>query len=441
MATLGAAVLALVGLVGGCRGAEPLAENVVLISIDTLRRDHLGCYGSERETSPHLDALCRRAVVFEQAISHAPSTLMSHASLLTSLTPPRHGASFARRRALAEEIVTLAEVLRERGFRTASFNDGGQLAQRWGLAQGFELYHVRGRGRVRFGDIVANAFDWLDAAEGPGGAPFFLFLHSYQVHHPYTPEPEDLARFAPSGYDGWLGDAVEIRELRWINDGVVEATPADRAFVAAAYDAEILDADRALGRLLAGLRERRLLDRTLVVFTSDHGEELGEHGRLGWHSNTLYDEVLRVPLVVAVPGGRWAGERVARQVRLIDVAPTVLAAVGIEPPAAWQGTSLLEILRGERVPPLLALSQRDTGQGRPVVAALRTGRWKWYDGRLHDLVADPAERHDYSHLEPELARALEASVAKLLRAGPLASGEEVELDRETAERLKALGYL
>ncbi|HLE84680.1 MAG TPA: sulfatase [Thermoanaerobaculia bacterium] len=441
MATLGAAALALVGLVAGCRGAEPLAANVVLISIDTLRPDHLGCYGYERETSPHLDALCRRAVVFEQAISHAPSTLMSHASLLTSLTPPRHGASFARRRALAEEVVTLAEVLRERGFRTASFNEGGQLAGRWGLAQGFERYDSGGRGPDRFENVVADAFDWLDAPEGPGGAPFFLFLHSYQVHHPYTPDPADLARFAPPGYDGWLGDAVEIRELRWINHGGVEATPADRALIAAAYDAEILDADRALGHLLAGLRERRLLDRTLVVFTSDHGEEMGEHGTLGWHTHTLYDELLRVPLVVALPAGRWAGERVARQVRLIDVAPTVLAAVGIEPPQAWQGTSLLEILRGERVPPLLALSQRDTGEERPVVAALRTGRWKWYDGRLHDLLADPAELHDYSHLEPDLSRALEASIEELLRAGPLASGEAVELDRETAERLKALGYL
>ena len=436
-------VVTLALLAGGCRGPERLAENVVLISIDTLRPDFLGCFGSELGASPNLDVLCREAVAFEQAISHAPSTLMSHASLLSSLPPARHGASFANRRALPEELVTLAEALRERGFRTASFNEGGQVAGRWGLAQGFEVYESMGRGRDRFDRVVERALEWLDAPATPVDEPFFLFLHSYEVHHPYTPNPEDLARFAPAGYDGWLGDRIEISELRWINQGGVEIDGVDLARIRAAYAAEIASVDRALGRLLDGLRERRLLDRTLIVFTSDHGEEFGEHGTVGWHTHSLYDELLRVPLIVALPGGRWAGERVGRQVRLMDVAPTVLDALAAEVPAGWEGTSLLALLRGERVPPLLAVAQRDVRDGDRDEgdAALRTGRWKWYEGRLHDLLADPAERHDYTHLEPELARTLEAALGELLRAGPAAAGDEVELDPETRERLKALGYL
>jgi len=435
-------VVTLALLAGAC-GPERLAENAVLISIDTLRPDFLGCFGSELGASPSLDALCHEAVTFEQAISHAPSTLMSHASLLTSLPPSRHGASFANRRALPEELVTLAEALRVRGFRTASFNEGGQVAGRWGLAQGFEVYESMGRGRDRFDRIVERALEWLDAPAEPVDEPFFLFLHSYEVHHPYTPEAEDLARFAPAGYDGWLGDRIDISELRWINQGGVEIDGADLARIRAAYSAEIASADRALGRLLDGLRERRLLDRTLIVFTSDHGEEFGEHGTVGWHTHSLYDELLRVPLVVALPGGRWGGERVARQVRLMDVPPTILDALAAEVPAGWEGRSLLALLRGEPVPPLLAVAQRDVRDGDRDEgdAALRTGRWKWYDGRLHDLLADPAERHDYSHLEPELARTLEAALGELLRAGPAAAGEEVELDPETRERLKALGYL
>lgn len=432
-------LLVLALLAAGCSPRPRLADNVVLISIDTLRADHLGCYGYGRATSPNLDALCREAAVFDQAISQAPSTLPSHASMFTSLLPGQHGASFARRLPLSDQVVTLTEVLKRHGYRTASFNDGGQIAFRWNLHQGFDVYEVNHTKSVTFERVVGEGLRWLDEAGG-AEAPFFLFLHTYEVHHPYTPSARDLERVGAAAYDGPLGGTVQIRELVRINRGSVEVDDQDRAFIEDAYDAEIRSMDRALGYLLDGLRERRLLDRTLLVFTSDHGEELGEHGQMGWHSNTLFDEVLRVPLVLRFPQERWAGESIRRQVRLIDLAPSVVEALALGPPESWQGVSLLPLLRGDAMKPLLAVSQIDQ-KGEPAILSLRTGRWKLYGGKLYDLQADPAERLDASTGRFDLIEALNARLAQL-NAGPGApASAPIELSPETQERLEALGYL
>lgn len=431
-------------LLTGCGGPrEPLATNVLLISIDTLRPDHLGCYGAERETSPNVDALCRESVVFEQAVSPAPSTLPAHASMLSSQPPQIHGASYTRRTPLPERFVTLAEVLAERGFRTVSFNDGSQVKAVWGLDQGFEVYRsLTGEHAVahsKLADRIDDLFGWLDRRASRAAEPFFVFLHSYEVHHPYVPEEEDLAHLEETRYGGWLGRRVPVRALRRINRGYIEADAADRAFIEIAYDAEIRSMDRALGRLLDGLRERGLLDETLVVFTSDHGEEFGERGHEGWHGHTLYDELLRVPLIVRFPGGRWAGERVRRQVRLVDLAPTVVDALGRRPPSSWQGVSLLPVLRGEEVEPLVAVAMIDQRAEHPI-QAVRTGRWKLYGNQIFDLVNDPDERKNVRHEHLELAAALEEYL-EAVRAGAEEGGETVELDPETARELEALGYL
>lgn len=427
-------------LLGGCSDEpEALVENVLLISIDTLRRDHLGCYGYDRPTSPNLDTLCAEAAVFDQAISHAPSTLLSHASMLTSLLPHRHGASFGARLPLPQDVVTLAEVLKERGFRTASFNDGAQLAHRWDLHQGFDVWKANQEGHDTFDRVVRQGLRWLDETPRTE-APFFLFLHTYEVHHPYTPAAQDLQRVGAAPYDGWLGDAVEVQELKRINRRRATADEADLAFIQAAYDAEIRSMDRALGQLLDGLRERSLLESTLVVFTSDHGEEFGEHGRVGWHSHTLYDELLRVPLVIRFPERRWAGRTIQRQVRLIDLAPTVVESVGAVAPREWQGVSLLELLRSGEVPPLLAVSKMD-GPADVEIYSLRTGRWKLYDDRLFDLKLDPGERLDSATGNWDLVAALQDHLETLTAGGRESAGAPVELDAETRQRLEALGYL
>jgi len=424
-------------LVLACSPRPRLARNVILISIDTLRSDHLGCYGYARDTSPNLDALCREAAVFEQAISQAPSTLPSHASMLTSLLPSQHGASYARRQPLSDQAVTLAEVLEDHGFHTAAFTDGGQIAYRWNLHQGFEVYETNHTKRVAFDRVVTEGLRWLD--ETRDEAPFFLFLHTYEVHRPYTPSAKDLRSIGAAPYDGPLGGVVKIRELERINRGLLAIDDEDRSFIQAAYDAEIRSMDRALGFLLQALRERRLGKRTLIVFTSDHGEEFGEHGRMGWHSDRLFDEAIRVPLVFRVPGEQFSGKTIRRQVRLIDLAPTVLDILGLESPAPWQGVSLLPLVRGEEVDPLLAISQVEK-EPDPPIEALRTGRWKLYAGKLYDLQLDPAERFDASTGRTDLVRALKFRLSELTAGGELAA-EPIELDPETRERLEALGYL
>ena len=286
---------------------------MVLVSIDTLRPDHLGCYGYTRPTSPNLDAFRKDAVLFDQAFAHAPSTLASHAAILASLLPPHHGASISNDLALPREVLTLAEVLKEAGYTTASYNGGIQLDPAWGLDQGFDVYaSVKPRGAPaeslvdktdRFAHQVDRAAAWIRGRRSPG---FFLFLHTYEVHHPYSPEPDDLALFRGS-YDGPLPDLVTVELLKEVNGGKRPVDDRDRQHIVDTYDAEIRSMDRAFGTLVALLKERKLYDAALVIVTSDHGEEFGEHGQMGWHSHTLYDELLRVPLLVKLPKSRRAG--------------------------------------------------------------------------------------------------------------------------------------
>lgn len=446
MRSLLAALLAAPLLLAGCGDRGPLARNVLLISIDTLRPDHLGCYGGPRDTSPNVDALCRESVVFEQAISHAPSTLPAHATMLSSLPPQVHGASFTRRTPLPDDAVTLAEVLSERGFRTVSFNDGSQVKRLWGLAQGFDLYRStrgdRAVARARFDDRVSDLLGWLDRREPGDGAgePFFAFLHSYEVHHPYIPDEDDLSRLEDTPYEGWLGRRVSVRSLKRINQREQAIDAADRKFIETAYDAEIRSMDRALGRLLDGLRERGLLDDTLVVFTSDHGEEFGEHGDWGWHGHTLFDELLRVPLIVRFPDGRWAGERVRRQVRLVDLAPTVADGLGVPAPESWWGVSLRPLLEGDELAPLIAVAMIDQDKEVPA-GGVRTGRWKYLSGRLFDLEHDPREAVNVLLDHQELAAALSDHLEWVRSRTRESDAGAVELDPETTRELEALGYL
>lgn len=414
--------------------------NVVLISIDTLRSDHLGCDGYSRDTTPNLDAFCRQSVVFRQAIAQAPSTLPSHASIMSSLIPQQHGASFANRRPLAESFTTLPEVLHDAGYQTTSFNGGGQISRVWGLNQGFDRY--TSLDEHSFAEVVGRGLQWLDDDRDPE-RPFFLFLHSFEVHHPYTPSRKDLERFIDPARikESWVGPSVEVKELKQINRRVHLASEADKDVIVAAYDAEIRSMDRAFGKLLAGLNARHLTKETLLVFTSDHGEEFGEHGWWGWHAHTVYDELLRVPLIVHFPTGNEAGRVVTQQVRSIDIAPTVLDALDLRSPDEFSGKSLMPLVRGERMPPLLAVSMRDQPDEQMLLQSARMDRWKMIGQALYDLQLDPGESGRWLVNEPEVYLRLEkvldhaAALARNQRKG------NVPLDEGTRNRLEALGYL
>ncbi len=407
--------------------------NVVLVSIDTLRADHLGCYGYDRPTSPAIDEFAAGGVTFTQTIAHAPSTLPSHASILTSLLPHHHNASWEAGRPLPDQALTLAEVLQGAGYATAAFTGGGQMDRVFGLGQGFDTWAQSKN--ARFGATVREAVPWLRAHTA---RPFFLFLHSYEPHHPYEPPPAYLAAIENASYAGTLPDTISVELLRQINSGEFAVDEADLAHIVAAYDAEIRSMDDGFSALVRTLRGAALWDRTLVVFTSDHGEELGERGNVGWHSHSLYDEQLRVPLIFKLPRNAYAGHRVERQVRSLDIAPTVLAVLGIPPPAQFRGVDLTAFLRGEPVPPLLAVSKRDLAARD--LTSVRTEEWKLQPGALFHLAGDPGEQ--WSILHPGAETDLQAALAAELAAGPsVPPAEQVVPPGSTLAELKALGYV
>jgi arylsulfatase A-like enzyme len=416
--------------------ATPAARGCILVSIDTLRSDHLGAYGYGLPTSPEIDGFRRDAVLFSAAIAQAPSTLASHASMLTSLLVPQHGASFKLGNALALEVTTLAEIMRDHGIRTLSFNEGGQIAPQSGLGRGFNHYRsvLVGPGSSSLASQVAHAAAWL---RGHRGLPFFLFLHTYQVHHPYTPDARHLAMIEGAPYRGPLpAGETPLAVLDQINLGYLPLGRADLRHIVATYDAQIRAMDDGFGELISFLKEQGLYGQTMIVFTSDHGEEFGEHGRVGWHSHTLYDELLRVPLLIKYPDGANAGATVRRQVRLIDVAPTILAAMAVAPAAELQGLDLTPLVRGRREPARLAVSNLDGGG----VTAIRTLRWKLIGGHLFDLARDPGETRDVSSRYGGIAAYLGERRQALLAAAPSHTGPRLEFAEEATASLKAMGY-
>lgn len=432
------AVLGLLGL--GCSGTGQGPEiasdapNLILISIDTLRADHLGCYGYERPTTPTLDSLCEDAVVFSEAIAHAPSTLHSHASIFTSLIPHHHGAGWGDKTKLAPEAVTLAEVLQSAGVATAAFTGGGQMDRIFGLDQGFDSYEQPGASR--FYGIVERASQWLDERDE---RPFFLFLHSYETHHPYEPQERFLA-LLETDYDGDLPDHISVDFLKKLNRKEVSLAPGDLEHIINAYDAEIRSMDEGLKHLLAYLRDNGLYDNTMIVFTSDHGEEFGEHGRVGWHSHSLYDELLEIPLIVKFPDQANAGTRVAAQVGSIDIAPTVLATLGLAAPDTFEGTDLNAAASGAEFASRTVISRIDRPLGKDI-DSIRLPEWKLYRGQLFDLEADPEEIWDTALNKPKLVAELLAEKEAFVKSRSPYLGEQVVPEGKTLEELKALGYL
>jgi len=452
-------------VIGSLYRVDNSAPSVILISIDTLRADRLGCYGCPAPTSPAIDHFREQSVLFDWAIAQAPSTLPSHATMLTSLLPEHHGAFFSRRTPLPSSLPTLATELKAAGYRTAAFTGGGQIAPEFGLDRGFEIYGVN-QGGADFEAAVEAGLGWLARDRQ---RPSFLFLHSYEVHHPYEPDPKLLAIF-DEGYDGLLPPHVSKDDLERMNRGEIAVDRRDLDHIVAAYDAEIRSVDEAFAALLDGLEVLGLADDALVIFTSDHGEEFGEHGIVGWHSHTLYDELLRVPLVIRFPEGRHAGTTVGAQVRLLDLAPTVLGEIGLEVPAGFEGVDLTRVLKGLPTP-LPAVSQLDLPFGENQIS-LRTARWKLYpraafagdpfaDGppllavrarnlverwrrpfALFDLVEDPGETSDAVSGHEDVSDALRQTLGSLRTARRKShTVPTVTVEATTEERLRALGYM
>ncbi len=446
-----AEVIAVAFLAFGCDPGPASRGPVVLVVVDTLRADHLGAYGHERATSPELDAWAEQGRLFERAWATSSWTLPSLASVLTGRSPARHGAVamlplpaesplFGR---LHESIPTLAERFREAGYATAAFVNNPYLTPLLGLDRGFDVYdHEIGSNREsrRAGDMVDRALAWLGAQ---GERPFFVLLHLLDPHMDYDAPSPHRGRFtAGSGSELRLplrGLAQLRRGMRPRQAGGGALRPEDRRFVAAAYDEEVAYVDAELGRLRRALEARGVLGRGVVALVADHGEELFEHGGFE-HGHALWEEVLRVPLVFwgrgVVPGREGA------PVSLVDVAPTLLEAVGLDAPERLDGVSLWP-----NVSAGVALAERTLRFEDVLYGGDQRGavRWPWKvvvlpggEVRHWNLERDPGEQGAGEGPRPPAVAELAAELEGVrVEAEP----RPVELDDATRERLRALGYL
>jgi choline-sulfatase len=406
------------GCAGPGRGASYPGAPVILISIDTLRSDHLPAYGYRKVVTPALDAFRREAILYARAYTHAPLTLPAHATIFTGRLPAGHGIRDNIGYTLSPAAETLAERLRKGGYRTGGAVSAAVLSPLSGISRGFDYYDDPGEttetGRQtvsqvqRAGGETASALEsWIETARTRPGEPLFLFLHLYEPHTPYEPPEPWKSRF---------GDP---------------------------YDGEIAAADAIVGDFIAFLRRKDLYDGALVIVLSDHGEGLDEHGEEE-HGIFLYREVLQVPLLVKLPGGAHGGATVSSPVGLFDVAPTVLSLTGLasDGAASLPGRPLPlpgdpdlppRRLFAESYYPLIHL-------GWSPLASLTDGRAHYIQAprpEFYDLEKDPGEKHDLSADRPEGFRAFRAELEKL----PSDFESPRAIDPEQARKLASLGYL
>jgi arylsulfatase A-like enzyme len=451
------------------RTRNPEELNILLISFDTLRADHLGCYGYElRDTSPNIDAFAEHGILFTQAISSAPWTTPSHYSLFTALYPSAHGND----RTLPYDYVysqrTLTNTLKDEGYYTIAFTGGGSISAAFGFANGFNIYNEYSsysntgdaeRPWIHEDDtakIFEHAVSWL---EKNGETKFFMFVHIFEPHDPY----ED--RFFL--HEGNPGILIEQRR--------------------ALYDGDIRRADSFFGEMIKKLDSLGLMSSTLIVFLSDHGDDFYDHYResdivpeytkpiipnlsVVDHAHSLYDEVLRVPLIFYIPGLKPAKTRIENQVRLIDVMPTMLDHLNIQPNIPIQGVSLMDlILRGSRKEDPAALSEMTVIGPRRI--AIRKDGYKYIKipdlnvkqkdmtyrtlnkFELFNLARDPKEQHNIYDQNSELAQEYDRLLEKQVQASllinktlksehdPNLAEKEQVLDDDIVANLKALGYL
>jgi len=415
-------LLALVALVlvagAGCgeqRDALPAPERILLVTIDTLRADHVGSYGAERAGTRNLDALAAAGVRFEAAVSPAPLTLPSHTSLMTGLDPPGHGVRHNEVFRLPDAIPTLAERLKQAGYATGAVVGSLVLDRRYGLARGFDFYDDRLGERLAGGAgwperradrVVDAALALLDSL----GPHFFLWVHFYDPHLAYDPPPGFASAFPTRPYAG-----------------------------------EVAFADAQLGRLLQALRERFGETGLLVVATSDHGESFGEHGD-ETHSYMVYETTQRIPLLFAGPGIP-AGRSVAAPVGLVDVAPTVLALAHARPIEGAAGRDLRPLFSAEKNAPTNVYFETLAPQldfGWSPLLGLRAGNFKYIRAprpELYDLAADPGELHSLALERPELVASLDAALEARLRGSPERAATPLAVTPVEREQLASLGYL
>jgi arylsulfatase A-like enzyme len=432
----------------GVSPKKPPIQTIVLVTLDTTRADHLGCYGYNRPTSPNLDRIAEESLVYENMLAPGTWTLPSHASLFTGKFPSSHGARLDpkgelqltsaisapkvfdnyRVRTIAQDENTLADLLKRAGYLTGAVVAGPWMKKTFGLSKGFDFYDdskITELNGCMAEDVTNQALTWLDR---PTGKPRLLFLNYFDPHTPLLPPEEYAQKFVPSG-------------ARYRTDP--EDPPLELETYIGLYDAEILYMDYHLGRLFDGLKERGLYDGAWIILTADHGHLLGEHGELG-HGDVPYQPVLQIPLIVKNPGIQDKGGRVNTVVQLTDMLPMILDRLGQQSPAGIQGSvppgidhPLLSESR--TLPPYYAKGSwlAIIDQGKKLI-------WNSLGNHLlFNLAEDPEEEHNLFARYPADARALGDAMHDYI-AGLPEPGQQAPagpVDDETLKALKSVGYL
>lgn len=430
------------------------AQSVVLVLIDTLRADKLGCYGGSGGLTPRIDGFAEQGFVFERAYSHAPWTLPSVASLLSSTYPCRHGAGARLGDAfnftgVSKDVRMLAECFRDQGYDTGAIVNVVFLDPKFGVARGFDPYdYVPPRQNQRqqrdAKQVTDLAIRWIEGRSTPSKRPFFLLVHYFDPHLTYDPPAEFRRRFAlPTDRerdDDLFGSVSDMLAFR---RGDIPPASLPLARLRGLYDGEIAYTDREVGRLLDAISGRGLDASTVVAITADHGEEFLDHGGFE-HGHTVYDELLHVPLIIRDPGVVAPG-RSRMAVGHVDVAPTLCRLAGVRPEGTFQGHSLSPHLFGETPPSRSILSQGN--MWGPSLSSWRADGFKLIqkpDGfELYDVAGDPRERVDLApkasaHDRRDRMKRDMTQAVKLLQG---AGGMRVDLTEEEQRVLKGLGYV
>jgi choline-sulfatase len=407
-----------------CSGQTNARPNLLLVSIDTLRADHVGCYGYREAQTPNIDRLAAEGVLFKTVVSQVPLTLPSHCTILTGTYPTYHGVRDNVGFRLADSRTTLAEILKARGYATSAFIGAYVLNSKFGLNQGFDEYDDRIAAAPRqgpvvnlnsverpAGEVVSRAMYWLETHRQ---LPFFMWVHLYDPHDPYEPPAPFREQYRNKPYDG-----------------------------------EIAYADRELGRLLELLKRKRLYDNTVVVLLSDHGESFGEHQE--WtHGYFIYDTTLLVPLIIKPAGNGSPGRIVTEQVSLVDVAPTAMQLAGVQPPAEVQGRGLMGTMLGQSRPaaaPAYSETWYPAQFGWSPLASIRREDAKYIRAprpELYNLRTDAGEKNNVVPQQSALAGELKSALAKLESTytdRDAGKSARLELSSQQLDELRALGYV
>ena len=449
-------------LIAGCsqRPQSDRPRNAVVILLDTVRADRLSCYGHARATTPAIDAFAAQGVVFEQVVSSSPWTKPSICAVLDARQPSH---------AIDEDgrlVRSLVESFRKAGIRTAAFTEGGFFSRYFDMDRGFEHF-VEEEGEVQLiepGETrnehptggIANTFAlaraWLAEHKAQ---PFFAVIHTYEPHMPYT--NGDFARALPRGR---LPATFTFDLHPRVRSGELELTADEMEYVRALYDGDLLNTDRHVGAFLAFLEEQGLARDTVVVLTSDHGEELGDHDPdlIGDHGHSLHDSLVLVPLILRDPTATSAPKRIASQVRAIDILPTIAERMHVAIDVPIHGASLVPLIEGRQAQDRPALMGWN-GKG-PASVGMRDGSFKYIvhvpggaqnrilrhpsaPCQLYDLKRDPGEKNNLCASRPKLVEALQVTLKQ--RTSGLDLRQELPdaeaIDERLSERLRSLGYV